>query len=265
MKAKKETFSQLIETFGYRYDLRTVFEDFLTMSICAVSHNPVTGMSHDEGLYMQTIAKYAKDELRHQFPKLFALLALEMEERLADGSGKDVLGEYFELNFCRKNSGQFFTPWHVCEFMAKVTCPGDGHEPPERPLRVLDPTCGSGRMLLAGAKNIGPRHEYYGVDIDHTCVKMTALNLFLNGVFHSEVMWADALLPNDFRMSYRISFLPFGIFRIDKPESSKLWRLMKGTHEANRKPAAEKAKPDIRLPSESEGVQNGSVSQLQLF
>ena len=254
-----------METFAYRYDTRSVFDDFLTMSICAVSQNPLTGKSHDEELYMQTVAKYAKSELRHNFPKLFARLVIEMEERLSGSTGNDVLGDYFELNFCRKNSGQFFTPWPVCMFMA--SCLSDDRPEDVEPLRVLDPSCGSGRMLLAGARQMGRGNEYYGIDIDHTCVKMAALNLFLNGIFHSEVMWADALLPNDFRRSYRVSFLPFGIFRIDKSENSKLWHLMKNTLEFNRKQVAEKKmdRSDIKLPSENGGNQSGSVSQLQLF
>jgi type I restriction-modification system DNA methylase subunit len=264
MKSKKETFSDLMETFRHHHDMRTVFDDFLTLSICAVSHNPLTKKSHDEDLYMETVAKYAKSDVRHNFPKLFAQLVIEMEERLSDGTGNDVLGDYFELNFCRKNSGQFFTPWPVCMFMA--SCLSDDRAEDAEPLRVLDPSCGSGMMLLAGARQIGPGNEYYGVDIDHTCVKMTALNLFLNGVFHSEVMWADALNPNDFRMSYRISFLPFGIFRIDRRENSRLWHMNLNTFTGNKKPQAQsKPVPDIKLPSESGGIQTGSVSQLQLF
>ncbi len=264
MKSKEETFSQLMETFAYRHDLRSVFDDFLTMSICAVSQNPLTGKSHDEDLYLQTVAKYAQSDLRHNLPKLFARLVIEMEERLSDGTGNDVLGDYFELNFCRKNSGQFFTPWPVCMFMA--SCLADERDESSEPQRVLDPACGSGRLLLAGARQIGRDNEFYGIDIDHTCVKMAALNLFLNGVFRSEVMWADALLPGDFRVSYRISFLPFGIFRIDKPENSKLWHLMRNAHgtKAREKEASNKVRPDILLPSES-GIQTGQASQMTLF
>jgi hypothetical protein len=58
---------------------------------------------------------------------------------------------------------------------------------------------------------------------------MAAINLFLNGMFHSEVMCADALLPEDFRFSYRTSFLPFGIFRVTEKEHSPLWQLMQNS------------------------------------
>ena len=107
---------------------------------------------------------------------------------------------------------------------------------------------------------MGWRHEYYGIDVDHTCVKMTAINLFLNGVFHSEVMCADALRPGDFRMSYRISFLPLGIFRIEEKEKSKLWQMYQNTFE----PKENTPKPQPKFISD-DGNPTGRVSQLHLF
>lgn len=262
MKNKQETFASLMESFTYRYETRAVFDDFLTMSMCAVTQIPRAGKSHYEDLYLQTIASYAKDELRYNFPKLFAQLIFEMEKRATDTLGNDVLGEYFELNFCRKNSGQFFTPAPICEFMSKILV-GDASTNSGNPIRVLDSCCGSGRMLLAASRNIGRGNEYYGIDIDHTCVKMTALNLFLNGVFHSEVMWADALLPEDFRMSYSISLLPLGIFRIEQKEESRLWHMHRNSF-GKRKQA--QPKMEVTLPSESGTTDFGrNVSQISLF
>lgn len=249
-----------MNSFAYRYDLRPVFDDFLTMSMCAVTQIPGAGKSHYEDLYMETVAKYKNDDLRFQFPKLFAQLVAEMELRLDDSQGNDVLGDYYEQNFCRKNSGQFFTPWPICQFMAHSIC-GDAGQT-EEVKRIIDPTCGSGRMLLAAAKIMGWRHKYYGIDLDHTCVRMTALNLFLNGIFHSELMCADALSPDDFRMSYALSFLPLGIFRIEQKENSRLWHMYKNSFEKKQKafPAT-----DIKLPSESRNDQMRPASQLQLF
>lgn len=89
----------------------------------------------------------------------------------------------------------------------------------------IDPTFGSGRMVLASAEVYGPYQEYYGIDIEETCVKMTAINFFLSDLFHSEVLRADALWPEDFRVSYKISFLPYGMFRIMDDERWPLWHL----------------------------------------
>ena len=227
MKKENQSFAELLEPFRYHYTLRTVFEDFLTMSLCAVTQHPLKGKSHYEDLYMQTIEPYKTHDLRHQFPKAFASLVAEMEDRKGSTQGNDVLGEYYEQSFSQGKLGQFFTPWPVCQFMARCTV--TPQEESERPLRVIDPCCGSGRLLLAGSEVLGPGHEFYGIDLDHTCVKMAALNLFFNGAFGSEVMCADALKQDDFRVSYKISLLPFGIFRIAEKEQSKLWNMYQVT------------------------------------
>ena len=249
-----------MDDFQYRNDLSQVFDDFLTMSLCAFSPNPRTGKSHDEDLYMETIARYKASELRHNFPKMLGALILEMEARSLFGN--DILGEYYELNLSKKKGkGQFFTPWPICQFMASCLADENTFERDE-PLRIIDPSCGSGRMLLAGAKYNGTQQEYYGIDIDHTCVKMTAINLFLNGIFHGEVMCADALMPNDFQVSYVLSFLPFGIFRITEKEKSPLWHRYNSSFPLKRE---KPPKADIKLPSEMGDIQSSGASQLQLF
>jgi len=208
-----------MERFRHYADLRTVFNDFLTMTICAFGQNLRIGKSYDEDLYMETVGKYKNTDLRFLFPEMLGTLTLEMENRVGDSMGNDVLGDYYEINLPNKGLSQFFTPWPICEFMA--SCLGIEGNKDTEPLHILDPCCGSGRTLLCSAKQSGRRHCYYGIDINHICVKMTALNLFLNGVFHAEVMWGNALTNDDFRMSYMTSFLPFGIFRIVDKENHR--------------------------------------------
>lgn len=257
MKTKKETFVEIIKRFEYKVDLRTAFDDFLTMAICSFGINPVTGLSYDEELYMQTVAKYKGDPIRHEFPKLLACLVIEMEQRMQSDSGFDVLGECYETNFCRKGLEQYFTPWHICKFMAQCVVEEQGKNTErESPLRIIDPSCGSGRMLLAASRITGPHAHYFGIDIDLTCVKMTVLNLFLCGIFHGEVMCANALLPGDFTISYKTSFLPFGLFRIQEREQSVLWHLYLNSFE--------RKKPQGSIP-EFSGLKQDGGSQLHLF
>ena len=246
MKEKIETFSTLLKDFEYRYDLRAVFNDFLTLTLCACCQNPLTGLSHDEDLYLQTIEPYKTDSLRHHFPKLFVRLTCEMEDRVGSDTGNDVLGEFYEQNLYRKGAAQYFTPYPICTFIARATTGYIDANIARDPLRILDPCCGSGRMLLASAQANGKDHEFYGIDIDPTCVKMTAINLFLNGMFHSEVMCGDALDPNDFRGSYKISFLPFGIFRVTEKQNSWLYLLHKNSFQNNQ---AKTQKPELLFRS----------------
>jgi type I restriction-modification system DNA methylase subunit len=254
---KTKTFDSLMKEFQYRYDTRQVFNDFLTLSICAFGQDYATGKSKDEDLYMTTIAKYKDEKLSDKFPELLSLLIMVMEERVGSGMGNDVLCEFYETNLYSKGKSQYFTPWPVCKFMAAITMLVDAEEMAqiERPLRVIDPCCGSGRMLLAGATESKQRYEYYGIDIDYTCVQMAALNLFLNGMFNSEVMCANALDPDDFRQSFRISFFPLGIYRITEKEESMLWHLQRNSF----KKTDESPKPFVKAMFSSDG------SQLQLF
>lgn len=261
MNKQKDTFASLCLQLAHRYDERTIFDDFLTLTLCALCINPLTGKSDDEELYMQTVAKYATDPKRTNIPSMFASLVLEMESLLDSSECHDVLGSFYEQHLFRKGTAQFFTPWPVCVFIAR--CLGAEHIEQDRQLHILDPSCGAGRMLMASAPVFGPRHEYYGIDIDHTCVKMTAINLFLSGVFHGEVMWADALRPDDFRMSYKLSFLPFGIFRITEKEKSKLWHMHQNSFV--KKSSESQIQQDENQKLWQKLAKENGVSQLKMF
>lgn len=112
---------------------------------------------------------------------------------------------------------------------------------------------GSGRTLMASSRIGGSWHHYFGIDIDHTCVKMTSLNLFLSGLFQSEVMCANALLPSDFRISYKTSFHTFGLFRIQDSQQSPLWHSMQYT--VAKKNIPKQNPPDFRDEKKAPGSQ----------
>lgn len=226
----KSKFAEALLTISSRFPIFNVFEDFLTMTIAAFTQNPQTRKSWYEDEYLKTIEPYKDSDLRHEFPKAFVNLIEEMELRKDSSNGNDVIGEFFEEHISSGRKGQFFTPYGLCKLMASIVPEGenaDNSEPPEEGISkiIVDPCCGSGRMLIASRNVNKGSHEYYGIDIDHTCVKMTAINLFLNGVWNSEVMCADTLYPGDFVIAYRISLFPLGVFKIEEKKNSKLWHL----------------------------------------
>ena len=162
----KNSFAETLFKIGYRFSLARVFDNFLTIAIAACTQNFQTGKSWYEDEYLETIAYYKDSELRHEFSIAFALLITEMEEK-ASSLGGDVLGDFFEQNISNGRNGQFFTPFTICEFMASITNTDVlSDEQKDRPLRILDPACGSGRMLLAAHKKNGVGHEYYGIGKD---------------------------------------------------------------------------------------------------
>ena len=155
----------------------SVFSEYLDILICALS----LGKYEDE--YISIIKRYKKEEVE-LFCQLFAQMVMLMDN---DKTGlTDCLGEFFTTSVGRGRNGQFFTPQHVCDMMAAMTISSE-----DSGKTILDPCCGSGRMLLSAAK-IARNNHFFGADIDTRCAKMTAINMCLNGLI-GEVAWMDSL------------------------------------------------------------------------
>ncbi|MGP8215760.1 MAG: N-6 DNA methylase [Bacteroidia bacterium] len=155
-----------------------VFTDFLDMVICALS----LGQYEEE--YLEIVKRYKKEEV-NLFCELLAQAAIIMDD---GGIGlKDCLGEFFQNHITRGRNGQFFTPEHICDFMAQINMDKETTVGKT----ILDPCCGSGRMLLSAAK-VNRNNYFYGADIDARCVKMTAINLCINAL-PGEVAWMNSL------------------------------------------------------------------------
>ena len=113
------------------------------------------------------------------------------------------------------------TPFPIGKFMALT----NGLDEEKEKKNVLDPCCGSGRLLIAAGKTSAVRHNLYGIDILPICVKMAVVNVFLNGQ-QGEVICANGLNPDDFRFGYTIkSSLPpyLGIWKISEAKNSVIW------------------------------------------
>ncbi|MFZ5477310.1 MAG: HsdM family class I SAM-dependent methyltransferase [Myxococcota bacterium] len=91
----------------------------------------------------------------------------------------------------RRASGSFYTPPDVVEHLLDLArCEG----------RVLDPSCGAGRFVLAAARRVGARNAF-GVDTDALAVAICRAGIADLGGDPRQVRLADALLsdlPDDF-------------------------------------------------------------------
>ena len=184
---KLQKFETILDGLARRYGVHEVFSDFLTLLICAFSQGRM------EKQYFETIRKYEKP-CAYSFSEALAALVIEMTG--TDGNGfVDVLGDYFEQHLSFGRNGQFFTPQHICDMMARMMTPtGFGK-------RVADPACGSGRMLMSMAK-INRFALFYGADTDVNCAKMAVVNLCLNSMF-GEVAWMNSI-TNQFYAAWEI-------------------------------------------------------------
>lgn len=178
------------------------FEDFLTFVRCSLA-----GQTMEEE-YLKTVAKgYGKGRKGRRgidaVARGFAMLVQAMEE-----TGQDLLGDIFQGGITRGEAGQFFTPEPITELMSQLTL--NDLDTNERK-RICDPACGSGRFLLAIARQ-HRNGEFTGIDVDHRCAQMTAINLGLNGLYGFAV-WGNSLTLETFRV-YRIGFhLHGGVIR----------------------------------------------------
>lgn len=183
-----ELFQQLTVLEGH-YSLDTVFRDFLQYSAVTVS-NLCDGVHYEERQKDREILlnKYQGNITLHD---CFLSLMKAIQKHQETGLFRDILGTIFEaIGLSNERSGQFFTPEHISQFMTKLTFGDKLQKLQEKPyITVADPCTGSGRMLLAYAKEMRDAGYNYcekmvgmAVDIDATCVYMSYIQLSMYGV-----------------------------------------------------------------------------------
>jgi len=215
------------ERYAYGQSLYSAFTDLLDWTLLPFRmHNNVEAQQ-------QALETYRTHQKATQLVTLLTLIG--------DGSENfsDPLGELYQQAISSGHNGQFWTPEHMCDMMAAITI-GDTLEDNQT---VCDPTCGSGRMLLAAAK-ISRKALFYGADLDITCCKMTLVNMLLNSL-EGEIAHMNTL-SNDFYKGYKISttlvngyHIPYYI-EFTEPELSYIWL----------RPVKPQAKPTFSTPFE---------------
>jgi type I restriction-modification system DNA methylase subunit len=146
---------------------------------------PCQWVQSREDEYLRRINRYPKD-LHDHFPSMLAEIVMAFEQE----GFADILGEmYMQLDFGNQSKGQFFTPYHVCRFMAKVSAEDPSDEIKKNGfISVNDPCCGSGALLVAFAENCVDNKINYqqnvlfvGQDIDPVVARMAFIQLALLG------------------------------------------------------------------------------------
>ncbi len=189
--AKKE-FLRVFKQLTYRHRAWDIWRDFIIMFACSLS-NPLDKSHYDERekRYMRIIKKYNKQE-QNLFPELAAHTVMALEEN----PEQDFLGGIFmELNLGNGSNGQFFTPYHVCDLMAKIAMNENMiQEVKEKGyITINDSCCGAGATLIAGIheakrqlekENLNYQNHVLVVaqDIDETVALMCYIQLSLLGV-----------------------------------------------------------------------------------
>lgn len=235
--------SSTLERKPYTPPQRKSPENHSTKNIsskCAISN--AVDKSHYEGrekCYLSIIKKYNKNE-QEIFPELLAdtVMALEANPE------QDFLGHIFmSLNLGNECNGQFFTPYHVCELMAKITTDNVVREIHDKGfITVNDPCCGAGATLIAGIHEIRKKLEkehlnfqnhvlVSGQDIEEVVALMCYIQLSLLGVAaYIKVgnSLTEPMVENDSTENYWFTPIYFSDVWVMRRTIKKFNQIMKG-------------------------------------
>lgn len=185
-----------IESLGHRHNYVTVFDDFLSAMVNFFIP------PYQEGFGTDCFKKYEEKERLVFSDMIKETIMLYNRMIVSDNSWYDPFGELYMFLSSKTKSkalGQFFTPEAVVEMMVKMNYSKDMTG---KGLRISDPTCGSGRMLIAFHAHC-PGNYVFGEDLDLMCCKMSLINLLFHGC-EGEIVWHDSLRM-DFIKAWKIN------------------------------------------------------------
>jgi type I restriction-modification system DNA methylase subunit len=209
---------KLITTISRSHDTHQVFNDWLEISAISVS-NRLDFRQERENRYLELINSYEKN-YQSLLSQMFAHLVEALEEKAQAHQPEDILGRIFhKLELHNRYKGQFFTPQHVSDVMATITCTPESLKKNiahKGYVRVSDPACGSGVMLTSMCKAMTKEGFNYctqllatGTDIDLKCVHMAYLQMSLYGV-PAVIVHGDSLTVEEWSAWYTPIYLANG-------------------------------------------------------
>jgi hypothetical protein len=191
----KKQFLKKLRGLSQRRSSHRVFSDWLETAAISMHQLPYHSgeLPRDddferlEQLYLERIKPYSKDELM-AFSEMLAIVI----SALGNGMGySDFLGEIAgEAELLNKGSGQFFTPYHLCQAITRMTL-GDVDKVIKEKgiIAVCEPASGSGSMVIASAEEvdmqgIDPRvhMQFDCTDISRDAFNMTYIQLSALGL-----------------------------------------------------------------------------------
>jgi type I restriction enzyme M protein len=233
--AEVRTLEKMIEDFSYSngFEMSSVFDDFLQYIIYFFTPN----------LKPVTTWKYTKEQDAVFYQMLVEWINIMHRETGTKG-WYDCFGSLYESCVAsqsrKSNSGQFFTPTHICDLMVQVNCPEKNMVGKD----VSDPTCGSGRILLA-FNAIHPGNYLCAEDMDRTCCLMCVCNFIIHGCI-GEVVWHNSLDPTSFYGAWKtnehLTETGFPSVRSCTQQESKTWQIWENRKQTKAAPLSQPTK-----------------------
>lgn len=184
LQGTEKEFLEVFKKLCYSRNSWEVWSDLMSVMACSISNAIDRSTEHfekRENEYEECIKRLGSKE---DAAKAFSIIMLALESN----PNQDFLGEmYMKLNLGNHWRGQFFTPYHICEFMADVTgCETEIEQ--KGYISVCDPCVGGGAMLIAAANSMrksGVNYQnhavFVGQDLDRVVALMAYIQLSLLG------------------------------------------------------------------------------------
>ena len=146
--------------------------------------------------------------------------------RNADLEKPDILGDAYEYLIAQfassagKKGGEFYTPKEVVELLIDILDPAEG-------MRICDPACGSGGMLIQSVYHLKDKKQnpknisLYGQEINVGTWAICKMNLLLHGLQNAQIKRCDTL--RDPQLLVKGKLMQFDIVIANPPFSLKNW------------------------------------------
>lgn len=150
----------------------------------------------------------------------------------------DILGDAYEYLIAQfassagKKGGEFYTPKEVVELLVKILDPKEG-------MRVCDPACGSGGMLIQTVQHLKDKGQnpkntsLYGHEINVGTWAICKMNLLLHGLKNAKIERTDTL--RDPKLLIQGQLMKFDIVIANPPFSLKNWGYEQAQNDAYRR------------------------------
>lgn len=215
-----QTFSEQLLALAGRFDLATFFDNLLTLALASFARDSTGCASIDKAVAESVLKNYEGTADLRVFSSLLDTLVTEMSN--GRNGRNDILGTFYEQHLAPRERLPILMSYETADLLIRHM-----YKDKRSPKNIADMNCTTGRVLLAAARYLGSDHSFYGMHTDPVCVKITAINLFLNGVHEGEVVCADPFNPDSFLLGYVLSSSPIGVYRIKHKEESKLWQQLR--------------------------------------
>lgn len=146
--------------------------------------------------------------------------------RNADFERTDLLGTAYEYlikmfaDSAGKKGGEFYTPSEVVQLLVSLLKPTAG-------MRVYDPTCGSGGMLIQTRNYLANHGEnpanlsLFGQEMNLNTWAICKMNMFLHGVYSADIRKGDTL--REPQHTHQGELMTFDRVIANPPFSLKMW------------------------------------------